>query len=66
MEQRVTSGKRQQPLLSVEDLAAYLQIPVKTIYNWNSAGTGPRYVRIGKHVRYQWEDVVRWVGRPSG
>lgn len=49
------------PLLSVGALAEYLGVTDNTIYGWNSKGTGPRYLRVGKHVRYAAADVQRWL-----
>ena len=48
-------------LLSAQDLADYLEIPVKTIYAWRHRNTGPRGFRIGKHLRYRWRDVESWM-----
>ena len=48
-------------LLSVEELADYLEVPVKTIYTWRHQNTGPRGFRVGKHVRFRWRDVEAWV-----
>jgi predicted DNA-binding transcriptional regulator AlpA len=30
------------------------------VYRWNSDGTGPRRLKIGKHVRYRLVDVEAW------
>lgn len=48
-------------LLSPNEVAAYLGVPVKTVYRWNTTGTGPTYVRVGKHVRYRLADVDKWL-----
>jgi len=48
-------------LLTVEDLAAYLDVPVKTIYAWRHHKTGPSGIRIGKHLRFRWSEVERWL-----
>ncbi len=48
-------------LLSAEDLAQYFGVPLATVYAWNSRGTGPRRVRVGRHVRYRTSDVERWL-----
>lgn len=48
-------------LLSIKDLAALAQLPIATIYQLNSKGTGPRRIRLGKHVRYRRADVDRWL-----
>jgi len=47
-------------LLSVSELAAYLGIPVRTLYNWRQNGTGPKAFRVGKYLRYRREDVLAW------
>lgn len=48
-------------LLSPADVAAYLNVPVKTVYVWRSNGTGPKGIRVGKHVRYRQGDVDSWL-----
>ena len=48
-------------LLSVDELAGLLQVSVKTIYDWRLRGRGPTGIRIGGHVRYHPQDVVRWL-----
>jgi hypothetical protein len=32
--------------------------PVKTPAEWASKGTGPRYAKFGRHVRYRLGDVI--------
>lgn len=49
------------PLLTVQDLAAYLDVPVKTIYMWRHRSTGPRGFRVGRHLRFRWAEVEEWV-----
>lgn len=54
-------------LWSVQDVAAYLGVPVGTLYAWRSEGKGPDGRRIGKYVRYRPEDVRAWVAaQPVG
>ena len=48
-------------LLTVEDLAEYLDVPVATIYAWRYRGEGPPGFRVGRHLRFRWIDVERWV-----
>ncbi len=48
-------------LWSVKDVAAYLDIPVQTIYQWRTKGYGPPGVRMGKHVRFDPDEVRAWV-----
>jgi len=48
-------------LLTTQQLAEYLAVPVATLYAWRHAGEGPPGFRVGKHVRYRWSDVDQWV-----
>lgn len=53
-------GEHGQPHLTVEDLARREGVPVQTIYGWNKTGTGPRFMKIGRYVRYREADVIAW------
>jgi hypothetical protein len=44
--------------LSRRELADRYGIPVKTPAEWASKGTGPRYAKFGKHVRYRAAAVI--------
>jgi predicted DNA-binding transcriptional regulator AlpA len=46
--------------LSRQEVADRYGLPVKTLAQWASKGTGPRYARMGRHVRYRLSDVVDW------
>ena len=48
------------PNLSPQDLADRYNLPLETIYGWNKTGGGPKYLKIGRHVRYRLSDVVAW------
>ena len=48
-------------LLTPEDLAAYLSVPLKTVYSHRYTGTGPSGFRIGKHLRFRRQDVAVWI-----
>lgn len=54
-------GSGLEPLLTADDLAAYLGIPVSTVRDWRSAGKGPCGVWVGKHLRYTVSDVRTWL-----
>lgn len=46
--------------LTIEELADRVGVPTSSVYKWNSEGTSPRYLRIGRHVRYRLADVIEW------
>lgn len=48
-------------LMSPQQLADYLGVPLATVYRWRSASTGPRGLKVGKHVRYRQADVAAWL-----
>lgn len=47
--------------LSPQQLADYVGVPVATVYRWRYEGTGPRGIKVGKHVRYRRRDVEAWL-----
>ena len=47
-------------LWSVHEASRYLGVPVGTLYQWRSAGRGPKCGRAGRHLRYRPEDVRAW------
>jgi len=46
-------------LLGPDEVAAFLGVPLRTIYRWRSQREGPRGYRVGRHVRYRLDDVDR-------
>ena len=48
-------------LLGLPELADYLGVSHSTIYQWNHKGSGPRRIRVGRHVRYRRRDVDAWL-----
>jgi excisionase family DNA binding protein len=48
-------------LLDEEKLAEWLMLPVGTLANWRYQGRGPRFVKVGRHVRYRRSDVESWL-----
>lgn len=48
-------------LLSPQELAAYLGVPLATVYGWRYRGNGPPGIRIGRHLRYRWSDWQTWL-----
>ena len=52
-------------LMSTQDVAEYLGIPVHTIYAWRATGKGPRAYVCGKHLRFKASDVSEWLERQA-
>lgn len=45
------------PLLKPEQAAEFLNVSPHTITFWRLSGTGPRHLKVGKHVRYRMSDL---------
>ena len=50
-----------QQMMTPDEVADLLQVPLATLYGWRYKGTGPPSVRIGRHLRYSRTDVERWL-----
>lgn len=48
-------------LMTLEEVAEYLSVPVSTIYRWNTMNTGPAYIKVGRHTRYRMKDIQHWL-----
>ncbi len=50
-------------LLSTQELADYLIVPVSTVYTWRARGTAPVAVKVGRYTRYKMSAVSEWLDR---
>ena len=55
----------QRCLMTSDEVAAYLRVPVATIYAWRYRGGGPRAMRVGRHLRFRQGDVEAWLEKLS-
>lgn len=49
------------PMIDVPTLAAYLGVPVATVYDWRTRRLGPPAYRFGKRLMFAVDDVRAWV-----
>lgn len=54
------------PLATAEEVATHLGVPVDTLYAWRHRRTGPRALKVGRHLRYRWEDIEKWLDQRAG
>ena len=54
------------PWLTREEVAERLRISPSTIAEWAVKGTGPKYAKFGRHVRYRITDVEAWENEQFG
>ncbi len=48
-------------LINPKHAARLLGISVRTLERHRLAGTGPRYARLGRLIRYRQNDLTEWV-----
>lgn len=46
---------------TVQDVADFLDVPVRTLYEWRTKDYGPEGIKVGRYLRYFAEDVYAWV-----
>ena len=54
-----------EPLWTVQDVAAYLQVPRATIYQWRCKHYGPPARRVGRYLRFDRAAVVEWLDQQT-
>jgi excisionase family DNA binding protein len=59
-------GDALQPLLTGREVAELLQVPEQTLYAWRCKGEGPEAYKIGRHLRYDRAEVLRWLKTRTG
>lgn len=59
----MTTDRR--PMATPEEVAEYLVVSVKTIYDWRLKRIGPKAYKVGNHLRYRWAEVDKWVDEQS-
>ena len=50
-----------QGVLSIQEVAKLLKVPVTTIYAWNRRGEGPPYYKVGRKLRYRKSNARKWL-----
>ena len=61
MQGRIVTLMATEPLITSDDLAAELHVPVRTLDQWAYRHTGPLFVKVGRHRRYRRTDVDAWL-----
>lgn len=53
-------------LLNTDEASQILGLAKNTLERWRTFGTGPRYFRIGRTIRYKLSDLESYVGCSLG
>lgn len=57
---RAARAKKGSPFLSTEQAAFYLGLSTRKLQSMRSGGTGPRFRRHSRYVRYHIDDLDSW------
>lgn len=57
---RAARARSGSPFLSPDQAAFYLSLSPRTLQEYRTAGTGPRYRRHSRHIRYHIDDLDAW------
>jgi excisionase family DNA binding protein len=49
------------PPRTPDELVEYLGISERTLRQWRWQDKGPRWVKVGRHIRYPRPDTQRWL-----
>lgn len=60
-EHDMNQPKQTEHLLSLDEVADWLGVPLGTLKDWRLHGEGPTGFRLGKHVRFRACDVEEWL-----
>ena len=53
-------------LLTMQEVADVVRVPVATLRYWRHLGTGPRSFRLGRRVLYRSDDLRSWIDAQHG
>ncbi len=56
----MTSSHMTFALIDTHAAAAMLGLPPSTLTYWRTVGAGPPFLRIGRRVKYEPDDVTAW------
>lgn len=54
-----------EPLATPKQVGEHLGVTERTLEYWRAHGTGPRFIRYGRKVRYDWNDIHAWLDEHS-
>ena len=59
--QTTSSPSEASMMLTTKQAAAHLSLSVSTLNKWRCYGTGPKYLKLGRAVRYSHDELNRFL-----
>lgn len=57
----MTEAPKRLPLATPHEVAEFRRTTVATLAQERYKGSGPKYVKLGKRIFYDWADVYAWI-----
>ncbi|MFL6046957.1 MAG: helix-turn-helix domain-containing protein [Propionibacteriaceae bacterium] len=54
-----------QDVLSIQEVAKLLKVPISAIYAWNRPGVGPPFYKVGRKLLYRKSNARKWLAKHS-
>ena len=48
-------------LINEKEVADMLCVTQRSLQRWRANGSGPKYVKMARHIRYLREDIYEWL-----
>ncbi|MDM4762163.1 helix-turn-helix domain-containing protein [Galbitalea sp. SE-J8] len=48
-------------LFTSREVADLLRVPLRTVEDWRVTRSGPPWLKLGRHVRYDRDELLAWV-----
>lgn len=61
MTQQFMATQFKRRLLEVQEAAEYLGLSVSTLNKWRCYGEGPKFVKLGRAIRYRMSDLDEYI-----
>tara|TARA_B100000609_G_C17107728_1_gene378090 strand:+ start:598 stop:822 length:225 start_codon:yes stop_codon:yes gene_type:complete len=61
MARKLKAANQPDPLMSLPEVADYLQVAERTVYNWAHQGTIPSFKLVGNIWRFKKSDLDAWI-----
>jgi len=56
---------QRRPLASPDEVSEYLGVPKGTLTMWRYRKERLAWIKVGRHVRYRWEEIERYLDDQS-
>lgn len=61
-----SEASAEERLLTPSEAAQLMAVPVRTLDGWRNRSIGPKYLKVGRHVRYRSSDLSAWLETRGG